>query len=77
MNLKYKESHIPFIPNYDNESPMHLLKKNDDFRTMDLVLHYLSGYKLDHHSREIVDMLPIMLKQDMPHLHSYLDSRLC
>ena len=56
---------------------MHALEKKSDYRTMDMLLVYLAGYKLDHHSRAISDLLPNLLAHDLPHLGLYLDSRLC
>lgn len=55
---------------------MKLLADNKDFWSMNMMLEYLSGYGIDHHSRGIVDELPIMVEHDLPNLLSYLDSRL-
>lgn len=72
-----KLSHIPFLQNFAGKSPMHALDDKSDYRTMDMLLTYLAGYKLDHHSRAISELLPGMLAHDLPHLNQYLESRLC
>lgn len=49
-DIKYE---VPFLINFDGLSPMDLLKQKKDFKGMDMMLHYLSGYGIDHHSRAI------------------------
>lgn len=55
---------------------MKLLADNKDFWSMNMMLEYLSGYGLDHHSRALVDELPIMIEHDLPSIVSYIGSRL-
>ena len=39
------------------------------------MLKYLSGYKLDHHSRAIYDLIPYFISRELPSLSDYLESR--
>jgi hypothetical protein len=55
---------------------MDILKKMKDFKGMDMLLQYLSGYGIDHHSRAIQSALPVMVEHQLPSLCAYLDSRL-
>lgn len=55
---------------------MKLLSGLKDYRTIDVLLKYLSSYGIDHHSRAMIDQLPIMIKHDLPSLLGYIDSRL-
>jgi hypothetical protein len=49
---------MPFLKNFNGKSPMNLLSDNVDYRSMNMMLEYLSGYGIDHHSRAIVDIFP-------------------
>ena len=40
------------------------------------MLEYLSGYEIDHHSRAIVDCLPVMVEHGLPNFIPYLESRI-
>jgi hypothetical protein len=40
------------------------------------MLKYLAGYEVDHHSRSIVDLLPLFIEKQLPSLIPYLKSRL-
>ena len=42
------------------------VSENKDFWSMNMMLDYLSGYGLDHHSRALVDELPLMVEHDLP-----------
>ncbi len=55
---------------------MDMLKKQKDFKGMDMMLQYLQGYGVDHHSRAIVNILPILIEHDLPSFPDYLSSRL-
>jgi hypothetical protein len=57
--IKYE---VPFLINFDGKSPMDILKKQKDFKGMDMMLHYLSAYHIDHHSRAIQTALPVMVE---------------
>ena len=71
--VKYE---VPFLVNFEGKSPMDILKKQKDFKGMDMMLQYLSAYGVDHHSRAIVDILPTLIKHDLPTFPDYLESRL-
>jgi hypothetical protein len=55
---------------------MHICKEQQDIRTIDLMLKYLSGYGIDHHSRAMTDIIPFMVEKQLPSLLYYLESRL-
>ncbi len=40
------------------------------------MLKYLAGYEIDHHSRVIVDLIPLFLEKQLPSLMPYLKSRM-
>jgi hypothetical protein len=48
---------------------------NEDSKTTNLLLNYLKGFDIDHHSRLIVHQLPTIVKMDLPALMGYLESR--
>jgi hypothetical protein len=56
--IKYE---VPFLINFDGKSPMDILKKQKDFKGMDMMLHYLSAYHIDHHSRAIIGIFPTLI----------------
>jgi hypothetical protein len=41
-----------------------------------MYLEFLQGYPIDHHSRAIVEILPVIVEHKMPHFIGYLNSRL-
>ena len=41
---------------------MDMLKQKKDFKGMDMLLQYLSGYGIDHHSRAIQKALHIFVE---------------
>ncbi len=63
---------IPFILNFYDESPIHLVES----KAIDMMLRYLKGYGIDHHSREINDHMPELIKKVLPSLLPYLSSRM-
>ncbi len=68
--------HVPFICNFEQKCAMHICVENHDFRVLDVLLKYLSGYGIDHHSRAICEILPILVDHSLPSLNAYLNSRL-
>jgi hypothetical protein len=50
--------HIALLPNFDGESVFHLNIKRKAYRSINVLLEYIKGYGIDHHSRVIVDILP-------------------
>ena len=67
---------IPFLQNLDEKTALHICKEQQDIRSMDMILTYLAGYGLDHHSRAIVDIIPFMIQKQLPSLMPYLKSRM-
>jgi phage portal protein BeeE len=49
--------HIPFLPNIAGQSPIHLCVEGKEYRYINVMLEYLAGYGIDHHSRAIADTL--------------------
>ena len=49
---------IPFTKNRNGETALDIAIKNEDPKTTNLLLNYLKGFDIDHHSRLIVDQLP-------------------
>lgn len=43
--------------------------------TINQVLPFLEEYPVDHHSREIKDIIPEWIKEDLPAIPKYLKSR--
>jgi hypothetical protein len=73
--LKIKQIIIPLIKNFKGESPLHIAYRKSDFKSIDIMLKYLSGYGIDHHSRAIEDLLPSLIEKELPELKNYLASR--
>ena len=61
--LELIKVHIPFLPNFELKSPMHICKDKQNIKNIDVMLKYLSGYKLDHHSRAIYDLIPYFISR--------------
>lgn len=75
------ETHIPYLENFDDKSPIDLLcpdKKDakSDFKTANTMLQYLACYGIDHHSRSIARNMPKLVQSKLPFLKKYIDSRL-
>jgi hypothetical protein len=43
---------------------------------MDMMLSYLAGYGVDHHSRAMGKILPVMIDRTLPNVGYYIGSRL-
>eukprot|EP00347_Sterkiella_histriomuscorum_P018629 403344788 len=67
--------HVPFLPNFLGESPIHKCVEKKDFKSIDIILMYLKMYGADHHSRCIKDQLGLFVKQQLPQYIDYIDSR--
>jgi len=48
--------------NFEGKSPMDLLNDKKDYKGLDMMLGYLSGYDFDHHSRATEKVLHIMVE---------------
>jgi hypothetical protein len=68
--------HIPFLMNMDAKSPIHLCNEGKEYRYINVMLEYLAGYDIDHHSRAIYDTLPVMVSHSLPNYIPYLESRI-
>lgn len=53
---------VPFLKNFKGESPMDILNRMSDYRSMDMMLEYLSGYGIDHHSRAMSGVFAELIK---------------
>ena len=71
--IKYE---VPFLINFEGKSVMDMLKKQKDFKGMDMMLQYLQAYGVDHHSRAIQKSIPLFVEHQLPTFGTYLDSRL-
>lgn len=74
---------IPFLRSLEDKdyqlearSPLHSVMERGDSKTTNMLLDYLSGYGLDHHSREINDILPQIVRSALPNTGPYFDSRI-
>jgi len=67
---------VPFLRNLDGKSPMDLLNENADYRSMNMMLEYLSAYEVDHHSRAINEILATCIEKELPNIVPYFESRL-
>ena len=68
------ETHIPFLENFDDKSPMDLLCENSDYKTANTMLQYLACYGIDHHSRSVARNMPKLVEKKLPFLKRYIDS---
>ena len=55
---------------------MDILNDKKDYRTMNMMLEYLAGYGIDHHSRAMFNSFRIFIEHEMPNIKMYMDSRL-
>lgn len=67
--------HVPFLKNLYGKSPIHLCSDNKEYRYINVMLEYLAAYDIDHHSRAIVETLPVMVAHGLPNFVPYLESR--
>lgn len=67
---------FPFIQDLKGKTPLHILEKNQDNKSMDLVLETLCHFGLDHHSRYILDLWSEIIQSDVPSVVDYLNSRM-
>jgi hypothetical protein len=57
-DLKHPKFDIPFIRDLEGNSIMHLLMKKEDYKTSNLMLSVLQGFSMDHHSKQMFDIIP-------------------
>ena len=68
--------HIPIIQNVEGLSPLHVAKKASDYKSIDVLLKYLSVYDIDHHSKAIKDLIPNFIEKNLSSIPEYLTSRM-
>jgi hypothetical protein len=68
--------HIPILPNFKGKSVFHLCVEKEEYRYMNVLLEYLQGYGIDHHSRAIASTIPTCIEHELPSLIPYLQSRI-
>lgn len=71
--IKYE---VPFLVNFEGKSPMDILNDQKDYKGLDMMLQYLSGYDYDHHSRAMQTVLHVLVEHELPTFNSYLESRM-
>jgi hypothetical protein len=49
---------IPFLRNFDGNTPLHLCIQNKNVKSADIILSKLCGDAIDSHARAINDLLP-------------------
>ena len=76
MKITEIVNHVPIIKNINHETPLHICKRKEDFKSIDTILKYLKGYQIDHHSRVIKDLLPDLISKGIPEIMPYLASRM-
>ena len=67
---------MPFIFNLNKKSPLHICNETQDSKTAEIFVKNLAKAPLDHHSRVVVDVLPLLFQYTIPSLPEYFDSRL-
>lgn len=67
---------IPFLKNYKGESPIHKCMKYDNHKIADLFLRNIMSEGIDSHGKEIYDILPAFIEENIPSVGVYLDNRL-
>lgn len=55
---------------------MHYCVDDKDYRTAELFISYLSKAPLDHHSRDIIEIMPSLISNKIPSLLEYFDARI-
>lgn len=68
--------YVPIIPNFLGKTGLHICKDKENFKTIDVILQYIQHYHIDHCSTAIKDLIPELIKHDIPSLLDYLDNKL-
>lgn len=71
-SLKYC---IPYLPDSKNMCPIGLCLQHEQLKTVTILLNYLSGMSIDHHSKLITKYLPKLLDLNISTFVDYMDSR--
>jgi hypothetical protein len=57
---------MPFIKDLNNITPLHECIHSKDYQTADMLVNYLANAPLDHHSREIIEIIPDLIASNLP-----------
>ncbi len=66
---------IPFLKNLDGKTPLHYCIEKGDQKSVNIILKELGLAHFNHHSQEIIEVLPALIKNPTPALLEYLDQR--
>ena len=67
---------LPFLKNFNGESPLHLCLKNQNLQSLNTFLMLIKDDLIDTHGRAIIDILPDILELELPGFDSYLENRI-
>ncbi|TNV87078.1 hypothetical protein FGO68_gene14100 [Halteria grandinella] len=67
---------MPFIKDLEGKTPLHYCVENKISTTAELLVEYLSQAPLDHHSRDIIDIIPNLISMQIPSIVKYFDARI-
>lgn len=68
--------HIPFLPNFEGKTPLHVCVEKSAYKSIDTFLKYLKLYPADHHSKAIKDIYAELVDLRVPELDDYFESRI-
>lgn len=67
---------MPFIADLRGKTRLHYCLEKQDVKTAGLLINYLANASLDHHAREIANLIPDLIRLKVPYLTNYLDKRI-
>jgi hypothetical protein len=68
---------VPLLPNFEGKSFLDLLYDTRNMSLLNESLLFLKLYPFDHHSRQMVKLLPKLFKHtNLTNMSEYLDSRI-
>jgi hypothetical protein len=71
--VKSDSFEMPFIADLKGKTRLHYCIETQDIKTAGLLMNYLADAPLDHHSRDIANLIPELIKLKVPYLTKYLD----
>lgn len=68
---------MPFIKDMSEKTRLHYCVDDNgkDLKTAGYLIDYLASATLDHHSREIIDVIPILITEKIPSMKNYFQKR--
>ncbi len=57
------------MPNFEEKTVLNLLLDKQDYKRLNYLLKYLSKYPADHHSRQIKNLIPTLIKEELPAIY--------